>query len=78
MPHGRSKIDDDAAVALGRAVLWYAFTAEGIADMPPMLYQQICDAYVLLNNDLEAATNPVKKIPLVVSGNDGEEVYMAG
>jgi hypothetical protein len=31
---------------------------------------------MLLNNDLEAATkNPVKKIPLVVSGHDGE-VYM--
>jgi hypothetical protein len=52
MPHGRTKIDNYAAVVLGRAVLWHAFTAEGIADMPPMLYQQICDAYALLNNDL--------------------------
>ena len=34
MPHGRTKSDDDAAVVLGRAVLWYAFTAEGIANMP--------------------------------------------
>ena len=75
MPHGCTKIDNNAAVVLGRAVLWYAFTAEGIADMPPMLYQRICNAYALLNNDLEATTNPVKKIPLVVSGNDGE-VYM--
>jgi hypothetical protein len=38
-------------------------------------YQRICNPYALLNNDLEAASNPVKKIPLVVSGNDGE-VYM--
>ena len=75
MPHGRTMIDDDAAVVLGTAVLWYAFTPEGIANMPPALYQQIRDRYALLPNNSEPATNPVKKIPIVVSGNDGE-VYM--
>lgn len=61
MPHGRTKVDDRVAVILGRALLWYAFTPEGIADMPPALYQRVRGAYALLNNDLEAATNPVQK-----------------
>jgi hypothetical protein len=34
----------DDAVVLGCAVLWYAFTAEGIADKPLTLYQQIHNA----------------------------------
>jgi len=78
MTHGRSKVDDLVAAVLGMALLWYAFTAEGIRDMPVPLYQRIRDAYattLMVRNGLEASTNPVRKIPVIVSGDDGE-VYI--
>jgi len=46
--------------------------------MPVPLYQQIRDAYattLLTRNGLDAAVNPVRKIPIIVTENDGE-VYI--
>ena len=48
---------------------------EGDADLPPDLYGQIHQAYDAIVNDLPDGSNPVKKLPLVITGNEGE-VYI--
>ena len=55
--------------------MWYAFTPEGQVDIPTTLYERIHNAYEVLNNNLPPGTNPVKKIPIVVTGNEAE-VYI--
>ena len=75
MPHARTRVGDAAATILGRALLWYVFSDHGQADVPPALFARINNAYQQLGNNLENNMNPVKKIPIVVSGHEGE-VYM--
>jgi len=75
IPNGRTMVDDAAAVIIGKALLWYSFVPEGHAGVPAALRARIRDAYALINNDFEAGTNPVRKIPVVVTGHDGE-VYI--
>ena len=76
MPHGRTKTGDETAIVLGRALLWLAFSTVGEENMPHHLYQRIHDAYRAVNNDLpDGITNPVDKLPVVVTGSDGE-VYI--
>lgn len=75
VPHLRTTVDDEVAKILGRALLWYAFTPEGQADIPENIFNRIRHAYVGVANDLEEGANPVKKVPLVVTGGEGE-VYI--
>ena len=75
IPHGCRMIDEQAAVILGKALLWFSFAQEGQAGMPDPLRARIQDAYALIHNELEDGTNPVNKIPVVVTGHDGE-VYI--
>jgi hypothetical protein len=74
-PHVRTRTGDPTAIVLGRALLWYAFAAEGSEDLPPDVYGRIHQAYAQIANDLPDGTNPVKKIPLVITGSEGE-VYV--
>jgi hypothetical protein len=75
-PHVRTRTGDRTAIVLGRALLWYAFSDEGSGDLPPDLFGRIHQAYAdEIANNLPDGTNPVKKIPLVITGNEGE-VYI--
>jgi hypothetical protein len=74
-PHVRTRTGDPTAIVLGRALLWYTFSEFGDADLPLDLFQRINEAYKEIGNDLPEGTNPVKKIPLVITGNEGE-VYV--
>jgi hypothetical protein len=71
-PHVRTKLGDPTALVLGRALLWYAFSEMGAADMPLDIFQRIHEAYDGIDNDLAEGINPVKKIPLVITGHQGE------
>jgi hypothetical protein len=70
-PHVRTKTGDPTALVLGRALLWYAFSEMGAADLPLDVFRRIHEAYDGINNDLPEGINPVKKIPLVITGNVG-------
>lgn len=71
-PHDRTKTGNPIALVLGRALLWYAFSEAGDADLPLDQFRRIHDAYEEIGNDLPEGTNPVEKIPLVITGNEGE------
>jgi hypothetical protein len=75
VPHARLLIGDNAATVLGFSLLWYAFTLEGATGMPAHLLQRIRTAYNQLNNGLPEGMNPVKKIPVIINGHEGE-VYI--
>jgi hypothetical protein len=74
-PHVRTRTGDPTALVLGRALLWYAFSEMGASDLPLDLFRRIHEAYDGINNDMPEGINPVKKIALVITGNQGE-VYM--
>jgi hypothetical protein len=75
-PHVRTRTGDRTAIVLGRALLWLAFSEESdTTDLPLDIYPRIHDAYDAIGNDLPEGRNPVKKIPLVITGNEGE-VYI--
>jgi hypothetical protein len=74
-PHVRTKTGDPTALVLGRALLWYAFSEMGASDLPLDVFRRIHEAYDEINNHLPEGINPVKKIPLVITGNEGE-VYI--
>jgi hypothetical protein len=74
-PHVRTKLGDPTALVLGYALLWYAFSERGAADMPLNIFRRIHEAYDGIDNDLAEGINPVKKIRLVITGHEGE-VYM--
>jgi hypothetical protein len=74
VPKTAGRLQNATALVLGRAILWGAFS--GIAQVMPIgLRNRIQNAYTGVQNELPAGTNPVQKIPIVVTGNEGE-VYM--
>jgi hypothetical protein len=75
-PHVRIRSGDATAIILGRALLWYAFSEPGATDIPLDILNRIREAYgAIATNNLPDGTNPVKKIPLVITGHEGE-VYI--
>ncbi len=70
MRNTRTRYSDDVAKVLGKALLWLIFSPDGNY-LPQALQDRVKTAY---NNNalLPAGENPVKKIALVVSGNEGE------
>ena len=74
-PRIRSVFGDNVAAVLGTALLWYAFTTEGEQDIPQNLQQRITHAYSNIPGCLQVGVSPVRKVPIIVSGNEGE-VYM--
>jgi hypothetical protein len=71
----KERVGNAAAVILGKALMWYAFAPEGDEDMPHWLYRRIHDAYNLLPVRLPDDENPIEKIPVVITGSEGE-VYI--
>jgi hypothetical protein len=62
---------DDVAKVLGKALLWFIFSPDSSNYLPTPLQDCIENAYNGIGQ-LPPGENPVKKIPLVVSGNEGE------
>jgi hypothetical protein len=75
VPNTTARLGNEAGLVIGKAVLWGAFSGNNDR-MPPWLRTRIQEAYAsYINNDLEPLTNPIKKVPIVVTGNEGE-VYI--
>ena len=60
------------ALVLGKAILWCVFAPEGDGELPGWLYDRIKVAYEALPNKLPDGTNPVNRVPIVITGHDGE------
>lgn len=64
------------ALTLGPAILWGAFAQFGTGNeriMPDWLAHRVRDMYLtVVENDLAANVNPVVKVPLLVTGIEGE------
>ena len=67
-------IDSQVCKVLGRAMLWRLFDRSGDDCFPQARRVQIMQAYNDLGgrNALEEGCNPVKRVPVVVSGHDSE------
>jgi hypothetical protein len=75
VPHIRMRFSRSVALVLGRALLWAVFEDFGVY-LPIALRNRIQTAYAdIPGRQLVAGENPVKRVPLVVSGNEGE-VYI--
>jgi hypothetical protein len=75
VPHIAMRFSGSVALVLGRALLWVAFEDFGVY-LPQGLRNRIQTAYAdIPGQQLEPGENPVKKVLLVVSGNEGE-VYI--
>ena len=70
MRNTRTRYSDDVAKVLGKAFLWLIFSPDGDY-LPQTLQDRVKTAYNKIA-ELAAGENPVKKIALVVSGNEGE------
>jgi hypothetical protein len=70
----RTRVGDQVALVLGKALLWYIFDPEGEDDVPTVVKQRVQNAYSHIQV-LPEGTNPVKKVPIVITGHEGE-VYM--
>ena len=75
VPNVARRLPHDVSVVLGTALMWYVFAPEGQNDVPQNIRDRVKNAYVTVNNQLEEDDNPIAKIPLVITGNEGE-VYM--
>jgi hypothetical protein len=67
----RIRYPDDVAKVLGKSLLWFIFSPDSSNYLPTVLQDHIETAYNGIGQ-LPPGENPVKKIPLVVSGNEGE------
>jgi hypothetical protein len=78
-PKIAAQFGNDVAIVLGKALLWGAFAQLGTDNeriMPNWLAEQIHNMYIAdIDNDLPMNTNPVKKVPFVVTGNEGEVYF---
>jgi hypothetical protein len=73
VPHVRTRYSDGVAKILGKALLWLIFSPHSDY-LPQALRDRVQTAYSNIAR-LPAGENPIKKIPLVVSGSEGE-VYL--
>lgn len=76
-PKIASKLGNDVAIILGRALLWGAFTQPNDDDnesiMPHWLADRIRNKYrVHIQNDLAPGINPIEKVAYIVTGNEGQ------
>jgi hypothetical protein len=65
---------EEVAAILGNALLWAIFDDESSARVPPQICTRVMAAYNSLDAQhwLQNGENPIKKIQLVTSGNEGE------
>ena len=66
-------MEEGAVLVLGTALMWYVFLSDG-TDVPPDISDCIKNAYsriCILPEDI----NPVRKVPLIISGHKGEVFF---
>jgi hypothetical protein len=68
------KFPRHVALVLGTALLWRIFSQDGEDAVPQAIRQRVIVAYRNVQH-LDEGINPISKIPLVITGNEGE-VYM--
>lgn len=74
VPRIAQKFPHDVSVVLGTALLWRIFSQDGEAAIPQVIRQWVIVAYQIIKL-LDDGINPISKIPLVITGDEGE-VYM--
>jgi hypothetical protein len=74
VPNIRKRYSDVVSLVLGKVLLWFIFTPEGSEYLPQALCKRVQTAYSNVAT-LPADENPVNKVPLVISGHEGE-VYL--
>lgn len=74
VPRIAQKFPRDVAVVLGTALLWRIFSQDGEAAIPQVIRQRVIVAYQIIKL-LDDGINPISRIPLVITGDEGE-VYM--
>lgn len=74
VPHLVGRIPNQAAVVLGRALLWRVFDTDSALPVPPQISNRVRAAYQGLGdrNTLAVGDNPVRKAPLGVVGIDAQ------
>ena len=73
VPHMFKMHKDKKAVGtLGKALLWACFDAEAQDLVPLHIIKRVVTAYQRVQNQLGETENPVRKVPLVVCGHDGQ------
>jgi hypothetical protein len=71
VPNIRRRFPREVGMVLGRALLWACFDAEVKEILPPALSDRIRTAYAAIRR-LPEGENPVKKVLLVVTGDDDQ------
>ena len=71
VPMIRTRFSLGVALVLGKALLWLLFSDAGRDYLPPAYRVRVLAAYNTISQ-LAPGENPVLKIPIVVSGHDGE------
>ena len=63
-------------MVLGHAVLFRIFDASGKAAVPLPILEQVTRAFndLGMRNGLEEHTDPIKRMPLAIPGNDSEVI----
>ena len=73
VPNTRSQYCESVSLVLGRALLWRIFDPEESEKVPASITNRVIQAYgELLNNILDDGINPIKKVALLVTGDDAE------
>ena len=71
VPNIRRRFPREVGMVLGRALLWASFDAEVKEILPSALSNRIITAYAAIRR-LPEGENPVKKVLLVVTGDDDQ------
>jgi Pre-mRNA cleavage and polyadenylation specificity factor len=74
MTKTRTRVGDTVAKVLGKALLWYIMDPSSDGDIPDFLSLRVKNAYQYIQL-LPENVNPIKKIPVVITGHEGE-VYI--
>ena len=74
VPGMASRVPKDVCIILGTALLWFVFSDNDNA-VPNAIAQRIKLAYANYCSDSFGENNPVKRIPIIITGHEGQ-VYM--
>jgi hypothetical protein len=74
MTKARTRVGDNVAKVLGKALLWYIMDPCSDGDIPDFLSLRIKNAYQYIQL-LPENVNPIKRVPVVITGHEGE-VYI--
>jgi len=74
MTKARARVGDSVAKVLGKALLWYIMDPSSDGDIPDFLSLRVKNAYRYIQL-LPENVNPIKRVPVVITGHEGE-VYI--